>query len=169
MPRRYRRRRTYALSKRVRYSNETYAAGAVVQWAKANLYKSTLIAGTNVLGTRKCKNFTLTLCLKSTADSPDFTIPMYFALVFVPEGTEASAPHVGGTIENNILQATSFYEPNQNVIFQGLVDHNQVYKFKTRLARNLNAGDTIQLIWSPYADFVAESLLTFTLNYALAF
>ena len=169
MPRRYRRRRTYALSKRVRYSNETYAAGAISQWSKTSLYKSTLIAGTNVLGTRKCKNFTLTVSLKSAADSADFVIPIYFALVFVPEGTEASTLNVGHTITDDVLQARSYYEPNQNVIFQGIVDHNQVYKFKTRLARNLNAGDTIQLIWSPYENFEGTSLFTFTLNYALAF
>lgn len=171
MPRRYRRRssRSYKLVKPVKYSNETFAANANFQWLSNAIYTSTLIAGTEVLGTRKVKNFSLTIALKTSSETADFTIPIYFALVFVPEGTHPSTINIGSTITDNSLQALSFYEPNQNVIIQGVVDANQVYKFKTRLGRNLNAGDTIMLVWRPATSFAASSFLGFTLNYALAF
>ena len=166
MPRRYR-RRSYRISrplKAVKYSAETYAAASNAQFAANSLYKSTAIPQTDVLGTRKCKNFTLTICTKSTQ-----VIPMYFALVFVPQGTEASQLHVGDQIAEGVLTPASYYEPNQNVIIQGFVDNAQVYRFKTRLARNLNSGDTIQLIWRPFADFETNCLFSYTLNYALSY
>ena len=171
MPRRYKRRssRSYKLVKPVKYSSETFGANAIFQWLSNNNYTSTLIAGTDVLGTRKVKNFTLTITLKTAASSADFTIPIFFALVFVPEGTTPSTLNLGTTINNNTLQALSYYEPNQNVIIQGCIDAQQVYRYKTRLGRNLNAGDTIMLVWRAASDFSASSYLGFTLNYALAF
>ena len=166
MPRRYR-RRTYRVArplKAVKYSNETYAAAANLAFNSESLYNSVAIPSTNVLGTRKTKNFTLTICTKSTE-----VIPMYFALVFVPEGTNPSTLNVGNQIVQTGLQPLSYYEPNQNVIIQGFVDNAQVYRFKTRLARNLNSGDTIQLIWRPFATFDNNCLFSFTLNYAMSY
>ena len=166
MPRRYR-RRSYRISrplKAVKYSSETYAAAASIAFASDSLYKSTCIPQTDVLGTRKCKNFTLTLCIKSAE-----LIPMYFALVFVPQGTNASDLNIGNTVNQQSLIPASYYEPNQNVIMQGFVDSAQVYRFKTRLARNLNSGDTIQLIWKPFDTFAAACLFSYTLNYAMSY
>lgn len=166
MPRRYR-RKSYRITrplKAVKYSSETYAGAANAQFLANGLYKSTAIPQTDVLGTRKCKNFTLTICTKSNE-----TIPMYFALVFVPQGTNASNLNIGTNFADDALVPTSYYEPNQNVIMQGFVDAAQVYRFKTRLARNLNSGDTIQLIWRPFADFTANCLFSFTLNYAMSY
>ena len=95
MPRRYRRRR-YAITrplKTTKYSNETYAAGSSTQWLDSALYSSVCIPASQTLGTRKCKNFTLTLVSKAGAD--DYNKPIYFALVFVPEGTVPSALNIG--------------------------------------------------------------------------
>lgn len=166
MPRRYR-RKSYRISrplKAVKYSSETYAAANSTTFAANTLYKSTAIPQTDVLGTRKCKNFTLTICTKSSE-----VIPMYFALVFVPQGTTASNLNVGDQIDAGVLTPASYYEPNQNVILQGFVDAAQVYRFKTRLARNLNSGDTIQLIWRPFANFTGDCLFSYTLNYAMSY
>lgn len=166
MPRRYR-RRSYRISrplKAVKYSSETYSAAANAQFQDTTLYTSTAIPQTDVLGTRKCKNFTLTICTKHESD-----IPMYFALVFVPQGTEASDLHIGGNFDNDALIPASYYEPNQNVILQGFVDSKQVYRFKTRLARNLNSGDTIKLIWKPFASYQSNALFSYTLNYAMSY
>ena len=162
MPRRYRVRRSMRIGrplKAVKYSSETYSAAASAAFAANSLYKSTTIPATDVLGTRKCKNFTLTIVTKSQE-----VIPMFFALVFVPQGTTASDLNVGKTIQDDNLTPLSFYEPNQNVIFQGFVDAAQVYRFKTRLARNLNSGDTIQLIWKPLTDFQNACLFAYTLG-----
>ena len=169
MPRRYRRRR-YAITrpiKTVKYSNETYAGASSYTWLEGELYKSVCVSGTDVLGTRKCKNFTLTIVTK--AGESDFAKPIYFALVFVPQGTNPSALTLGHTVTNNTLQSASYYEPNQNVIIQGFIDNTQVYRFKTRLARNLNSGDTIVLIWRPFANYSAGGLFSYTLNYAMSY
>ena len=169
MPRRYRRRRYYPMRalKAAKYSNETYAAAASAQYQANTLYTSVAIPATSVMGTRKCKNFTLTIVAKAPASG--MATPIYFAVVFVPEGTNPSNLNIGSSFTNNVLQPTSYYEPNQNVIFQGFVDSTQVYRFKTRLARNLNSGDTIAIIWRPFADFDANCLFSYTLNYAMSY
>ena len=169
MPRRYRRRRYYPVRalKAAKYSNETYAAAASADYKANQLYSSVAIPATSVMGTRKCKNFTLTIVTK--APSGGESIPMYFAVVFVPEGTTPNNLNIGANFTNNVLQPASYYEPNQNVIFQGFVDSTQVYRFKTRLARNLNSGDAIVIIWRPFADFSANALFSYTLNYAMSY
>ena len=166
MPRRYR-RKSYRMArplKTVKYSSETYAGAADVAFSAGVLYKSTAIPQTDVLGTRKCKNFTLTIVQKTNE-----SIPIYFALVFVPQGTVASNLNIGNTVNNDTLIPASFYEPNQNVIMQGFIDESQVYRFKTRLARNLNSGDVIQLIWKPFGNFNNTCLFSYTLNYSMSY
>ena len=113
MPRRYR-RRSYRISrplKAVKYSSETYAAAGDRAFEATTIYKSTAIPQTDVLGTRKCKNFTLTICTKSQDN-----IPMYFALVFVPQGTNPSLLNIGNQIQDNSLIPASYYEPNQKTL-----------------------------------------------------
>ena len=174
MPRRYRRRR-YAITrplKTTKYSNETFGAAADNQWLINAKYISTCIPAATTLGTRKCKNFTLTILIKGGVN--DVNKPIFFALVFVPEGTSPSALNLGNQLSptesgDTALVSTSYYEPNQNVILQGFVDSTQVYRFKTRLARNLNSGDTICLVWRPFASYSATGLLSYTLNYAMAY
>lgn len=172
MPRRLKRRSRglVKLVKPIKYSSETFSAANIFQWQEATKYTSTVITGTEVLGTRKTKNFSLQIALQPNPNSPaDQLIPVLFALVFVPEGNDSNRPNTGTTFNDGKLTALSFYEPNQNVILQGIVDGKQIYKFKTRLGRNLNSGDTIQLVWTPFGSFSAPSLFIFTVNYALAF
>ena len=175
MPRRYRRRR-YAITRPVKtakYSNETFAAANSSSWAQSGLYISTCIPASQTLGTRKCKNFTLTIVSK--ASDNDFNKPIYFALIFVPEGTVPGSLRIGSELtpgqqgQPTTLTSLSYYEPNQNVIMQGFIDNSQVYRFKTRLARNLNSGDTIAIIWRPFADYTDSGLFSYTLNYAMAY
>ena len=172
MPRRYRRRR-YAIARPVKtakYSNETYASAAITQFLTANIYYAVPIAEANVLGTRKVKNFTLTLASKA-ANAADEHQPFLFALVFLPEGTSPSIINFGTSVDQTTHAVTSLslYEPNQNVIMSGIVDSTQVYRFKTRLARNLNSGDKIILAFRPLGNWSAAGLLCYTLNYALSF
>ena len=109
-----------------------------------------VVPATSVMGNRKVKNFTL----KVTANNNDDTI--FGALVYVPEGTAVSKLLVTGDIQ-------SIYEPNQNVISTFVIppncvrDVDKTLKFQSaptqitvsnRLARNLNTGDCIVLIFA---------------------
>lgn len=183
MPRRYRKRHyaVYRTLKSTKYSNETFGSeisidnnnGQIGTHGSFNCPIVPLPGG--VLGTRKAKNFTLRLCCEPTgtddgAGNITFdTARIAFALVFVPEGTNPSVVQFGAG--NNPL---SLYEPNQNVILSGIFDSQQTYSFKTRLARNLNAGDQIVLCMADLTEIVnlGESTHTpvyFTCNYAISF
>ena len=170
----YYRRRHYRIMrplKSTKYSSETFAAGTLHTFLAESQFKSVCIPSTNVMGVRKVKNFTLTILLKFPVGSNDINTPCYFALVYIPEGLDPSELKIGQEIPSNTntLIAESFYEPNQNVIMQGFIDGAQVYRYKSKLARNLNSGDKIMLIWRPFADFTSQALFSYTLNYALAY
>lgn len=109
-----------------------------------------VVPATSVLGNRKVKNFTI----KITANGNDDQI--FGALVYVPEGTIASSLAVGGATQ-------SMYEPNQNVISTFIIPPNvsrntqgkitqmsapTQITVSSRLARNLNTGDYIALVFS---------------------
>lgn len=184
MPRRYRRRHRYTVArplKTTKYSSETYCSQLNIQnnaGAQGSHGQFVLPVLPNaiggVLGTRKCKNFTLRLCAEQTLydDQQNQTFDrarVAFALVFVPEGTNPS--HIQFGAGN---QAASLYEPNQNVILTGIIDSNQTYSFKTRLARNLNAGDTIALVLGDLtaietAGDSTNTPVTMSCNYAISF
>ena len=68
---------------------------------------------------------------------------MYWALVYVPQGTSAG----------NINVITSATNPNQFVMNCGVVDADAgPIRFSSPLARNLNDGDAIVLLMRPLAD-----------------
>lgn len=182
MPRRYRRRARYAIArplKTAKYSNETFGYYGIINNDSGVLGNRgslviPVVPPASPLGMRKVKNMTLRLCAEKTMITVGETSTferarVMFALVYVPEGTNPSAINIGSA-----QNALSIYEPNQNVIMAGLVDSEQTYSFKTRLARNLNAGDMIYLI---LGDLTTTQVLgstlqtpaTVLLNYAIAF
>ena len=129
-------------------TDQPYSAGNDI------VTKITLVDTTagNVLGTRKCKNFTLKLSASNLAfgvNNPgqfilnDFQTnhTLWWALVYVPEGNDPS--NLSSITPPN---STTLYEPNQNVIMCGhlLTGENKV--FSTKLSRNLNYGDRIMLV-----------------------
>ena len=144
-----------------KYSNETIAFNAdLIQEVDAgdnwpinietNEVGITIVPPTDILGNRKVKNFTL----KVTANGNDDQI--FGALVYVPEGTEASKILCTGSTQ-------SLYEPNQNVILTFVIPPNVLRAADgsitmmsaptqivctSRLARNLNTGDKIVLLFS---------------------
>lgn len=116
-----------------------------------------IIPATNIMGNRKVKNFTL----KLTANNNDDQI--FGALVYVPEGTKVSQLLVGGEIQ-------SIYEPNQNVIATFIIPPNCVRNtdktlmfqsaptqitVSNKLARNLNTGDCICLVFASPNGIIA--------------
>lgn len=187
-----RRRRYTRRVKAVKYSNETYNCPCFVNCTDVtstdpnpNIF--TMIAHIEQLGTRKCKNFELSL----TRDVPyNYTIsgsgastqytkgeaaiaqPLLWALVYIPQGTSARPLQVGSS-----TAAASLYEPNQNVIISGIIptEIKSVYRFKTRLARNLNSGDQIALVIRPLEEYAGDgthkvfNTVLANLNYAISF
>ena len=186
MPRRYRRRHRYTVArplKTTKYSSETYGTDLVITnnagaQGSHGLFVFPVLPNAigGILGTRKVKNFTLRLCARETAyDDAQAQQQIVdrarvaFALVYVPEGTNPSNIQFGAG-----NQPASLYEPNQNVIMSGIIDSNQTYSFKTRLARNLNAGDTVALVLGDLTYLLANgdsttTPVTVTCNYAISF
>ena len=82
-------------------------------------------------GTRKVKNIKLSMRLNGANKG------IYYAVVYVPEGTIPSVP--GVTAEG--------YQPSQYVLAQGLITDLQPVNIQSRLSRNLNCGDRICLVF----------------------
>lgn len=155
--------------KTVKYSNETTtASGLIQQEAGDQTTALVLIADSNVQGVRKCKNFELSLCGAAWGNTDNPNTPVVWALVYVPEGTEPTALRFG-----ELNNPASLYEPSQNVIMSGIWPATQTsnYKVKTRLARNLNSGDSIYLLLRPGAPMEegADKAVVVNLNYAIAY
>lgn len=179
MPRRYTRSGRYTRRvKTVKYSNETYNVTGqyqVLNGAQKENWCETLISAIDTQGVRKCKNFELSLtggAFEPTGQTQGdaVTAPIFFALVYVPQGTDPSNINIG------VPDAcASLYEPNQNVIMAGVWPGDLTAPFvkKTRLARNLNSGDRIVLVMSspPFGaqGSTYSKTLAVTLNYAISF
>lgn len=106
--------------------------------ALGNQASVAVVSAAAAQGKRKCKNFDINLAVQQAAGVAQALI--YYALVYVPAGSTAS------TISN--AAATEFYTPGSNVLAAGVYDCDEGtgFRVRTRLARNLNAGDEIQLI-----------------------
>lgn len=179
MPRYYRRRR-YVRSGRSKYSNQTLTFNATTGeitagdtfpfdgTAEAVTARGVLVVpSTSVFGVRKVKNFDITVTTSS------MTSPVIAMLVYVPEGTIANPIH---SISQEASSAVA-YEPNQNVIgtfvippsLSGDSGNAVVTRFKTKLARNLDNGDEIRLIFSNYAQIEEGATFSGYVNYAIKY
>lgn len=153
MVRRYYRRRPRYHSRRlktVKWSVENYISRFDIDGNQ--LFTQPIITPINTLGVRKIKNFTF---------SASVTEVVAFALVFVPEGTNSSPLALG------VNQIVSAYEPNQNVIMKGILIPSQPQNFFSRLARNLNSGDTIVLLLDNATN--NDTNVFVSLSYAISF
>lgn len=187
----YRKTKSYFRGKYSKYSNETIAFNTQVTEdldgnvsfpvntdpdSGALLSRGILIVpATNILGNRKVKNFTL----KLTANGNDDQI--FGALVYVPEGTMTSPLQVGGASQ-------SMYEPNQNVICTFIIPPNAFRDsdssitqqsaptqivVSNRLARNLNTGDCVALVFAAPNGLAATNeepvVISGTCNFAIKY
>lgn len=164
---RYRTSRIPRTLKPTKYSNETFAALHTFDLSQAATQVAIIVTpASSVGGTRKCKNFTLSIVSSSVS-------PMFFALVYNPEGTDPSMINAGTTAGDipYILSAASLYEPNQNVIMSGLLGgpNSTVERFRSRLARNLNSGDRIVLLLRTIEAAQNNVQISVALNYAIAY
>lgn len=160
-------------SRKVKYSNETFSVNTSITQNGGALDGDgfVVVDSLNALGTRKFKNPRLTVsCSKLTANGVEYDQPVYFALIYVPEGIQIQPTdlHVGQGL------STSLYEPNQNVILQGLIHPGQTYTFSNRLGRNLDAGDQIICLFisanqNPDPVNASTQNIYATVNYAISF
>lgn len=165
-------RRSYRPVQPVRYSNETYNVTFQYQWAAVPTSQAvTMIPASDVQGLRKVKNFTISISQSPTTNSQgvvQFASSFIYALVYVPAGTTANAITIGSG-----NAAASLYEPNQNVICSGVCDSaSGQLRISSRLARNLNSGDSIALVFRPTHTTGTEGNNTrasVTLNFAIAY
>ena len=161
----YRRRSRYSRRvKSIKYSNETmnYINNAEISAGSSFEADGVLIPSVANQGTRKVKNFDLQFMYET------LPFPVAFALVYVPEGQEASSLTLSAS-----GTPASLYEPNQNVIMSGILPPSatNTIHYRTRLARNLNSGDTIQLVLKGISNTseAAEFGFYAQLNYAIAY
>lgn len=168
-------RRGYSRSvKPVKYSNETYNSNLTYTYdgSTPSTKYITLIDAISQTGMRKVKNFTLNITQSPVYGSNQAVKSVssfVYALVYLPDGVSATALNVGSG-QNSV----SLYEPNQNIIMSGVCssDNGQL-RLSTRLARNLNSGDKILLLFRPTntapgasGDYVNISAIC---NYSISF
>ena len=152
MPRKFYRRPINYRSKD-KYSVENKAGvvstGAVVT---NGYYQQPLniVPQTSVEGMRKVKHTTVTLTARAD------TAPIYYALVYVPEGYSANAL---------FSSSASLYEPNQFVMQAGVMDASAgPIRIRSPISRNLNSGDSIWLI---YGSTQSNMEINYFVRYAI--
>lgn len=141
--RKYRRplgRSRYILPRRSKYSIEQKSFSVVSPSTGPvnGLYQSNVqvVAPVDIQGMRKVKHLMVNMASFITG-APDSSATIYWALVYVPQGTTLGALNL-----NN-----SMYEPNQYVMNCGIIDATAgPLRFSSPLARNLNSGDAIYLV-----------------------
>ena len=115
--------------------------------------KGVVVPAATVEGMRKVKHLMITVQQEPGA-------ALYWALVYVPQGTTPNDLDLGGT--------AGMYEPNQFVMNCGISDVNAgPIRFSSPLARNLNDGDAIYLLVRP-AGFTEEVVVRSVIRYAIS-
>ena len=124
--------------KRLKYSVQNKAFSLLLNQGAAT--SQVVVPATALEGMRKVKH--LQVNLTTSVDS----VHIWWALVYVPQGTEAGELNVTSGI-------AEMYEPNQYVMNCGIVDPSAgPIRFSSPIARNLNSGDAIQLCLVSDAD-----------------
>ncbi|WP_295163613.1 hypothetical protein [uncultured Brachyspira sp.] len=134
-------------------------------------YNVTLVKNSSTQGVRKAKNFTLQISTNYQISNPPYgpdpiygTGPISFALVYCPCNQNSL------NIQSSSSVNSLFYPIPKNVIISGLLTFDNVSVFKSDLARNLSAGDSIQLVLFNSSGFTINNpLIAVSLNYAIAF
>lgn len=124
-----------------------------------------LVPQSTVQGIRKVKNFNFNV-------TTNIQFPVLWAIIYLPEGGDIQQikPNTNAGKEGNPDARKTFVElfaANQWVIGCGTCISGAVQTFKTRMARNLNGGDSVWMIlWSANAD---GGYINITGNYAIRY
>lgn len=177
---RYRRRSSFRRPVRaIRYSSENWNDVGSALWSNLQPNSDSsyiggfqpVVAASNVSGMRKVKNFTIEINpILYNTDLTPLSVPFIWAIIYVPEGQNPSRDF------GNDSGGGTLYEPNQNVIMSGTgVTSQSSYRKVSRLARNLNSGDRIYLIFRLFntLNISSDAQYNFTLgtsiNYAICY
>ena len=132
MPKYYKKK--YTRGARDKYSVEQTAARITVTAGANTNY--VVVPSVATQGMRKVKHLKISMANSGTGDGES----LYWALVYVPQGTSPSALVVGAGA------GASLYEPNQFVMSCGVLDFSAgPQRIHSPLSRNLNSGDAIYL------------------------
>ncbi|KAK8866417.1 hypothetical protein M9Y10_009379 [Tritrichomonas musculus] len=134
-------------------------------------YTTVLVKNSSTQGVRKAKNFTLQISTKYNIEQPPYTQdqkygtgPISFALVYCPCNQNSL------TLQSPTTQQNLLYPIPKNVILSGFILDGTVTVFKSDLARNLSAGDSIQIsLYNSTGFAISDVNIAFSLNYAIAF
>lgn len=165
---RYRKRRRY--NKKNKYNIETNPGIiTTAQWLSPTVetgfnfsYNAVVVPSSSVEGVRKVKNLTISLAYSTNSTINQRTI--YWALVYVPEGT----------VPNYLNSSGDLYQPSQWVLSSGILNTIQgKSRIYTPLAKNLNKGDSIYLCLgtegSPTTVPQAPYNISYLVRYAICF
>ena len=109
-----------------------------------------IVASTQQEGVRKAKNISVTLATPAGAQTTNRiqNWSYYWALIYLPEGSVA----------NELHSTDQLYTPSQFVINSGIVTPEQgKIRISSRLARNLNQGDSIYLLIGTNSAALADN------------
>lgn len=115
-----------------------------------------IIPPTQTEGRRKVKHLTLSF-------SSNFTGPLVYAIVFVPQGYEPQALHIPSP-----QYALNMYDANQYVMSSGILDFEAgPMRIRSSISRNLDSGDTIYLMLAKVSDNVPNMFceITYAIKY----
>lgn len=103
-----------------------------------------IVQSTTQEGVRKAKNISISIAPPSFNSNYSY----YWALIYLPEGQTA----------NELSSSNQLYTPSQFVINSGIVTIEQgKMRITSRLARNLNQGDSIYLLLGTNSQFLPAS------------
>ena len=119
----------------VRKSNWSRENTTVAVQSTTGTFGTNIIPASTTQGIRTVGNFTITLTSRGDSSNQ----PVYWALVYVPQGQTSGAL--------NVVDGQSLYEPNQYVIACGVNDPTAgPIRISTRMKRKLNSGDFVSLL-----------------------
>lgn len=166
---RYKRRRYYR--KKNKYNLEQNP-GKIIQsqWSSPATEEAfdhtanvTVVPSTEIEGVRKVKNLTISLSFTNpTEASANYQQTIYWALVYVPEGTQS----------NYLNEVGDLYQPSQWVLSTGIINTNSSKsRIYTPLSKNLNKGDKIVLCLgaSPLGGWSTFPSIDYLCRYAICF
>ena len=155
MPRRYFR----SVKTSAHWSRENTVVRALAPSTAFQTFGTNIVSASTTQGMRTVGNFTITLTSIGSLSSTDNASPVYWALVYVPQGQT--------TATLNITDGGSMYEPNQYVIACGVNDPTAgPIRIRSSMKRKLNSGDFISLLMST-SDIAAT--YTGTVSYAVKY
>ena len=124
---------------RTRWSRENTTVRVVSPQTAGTTFGTNIVPASTTQGMRTVGNFTITLTSGSDTSSGDGAPPVWWALVYVPQGQT--------TANLNVANGSSLYEPNQYVIACGMNDPTAgPIRIRTRMMRKLNSGDFVSLL-----------------------